>query len=166
MIIEAIQKERHRRSSFSCGADSLDRFLHESAQQANDKGLSRTFVAVTEEDRTIILGYYTISIVQIEAGALPDRSARRYKLPRDRGLPAILLARLAVSQQHQRQGIGSFLVADALARCVRATSEVGGVAIVVDALEESVVEWYETLGFVRFAPTSLRMFFLLSRLLK
>jgi hypothetical protein len=59
-----------------------------------------------------------------------------------------------------------FTVADALARCVRATSEVGGVAIVVDALEESVVTGIRNTRVYSIFCNLVTDFFLLSRVLK
>jgi len=47
---------------------------------------------------------------------------------------------------------------DAMARCARVADEVGCVAIVVDALDEKVVAFYERVGFRRFEPGSLKLF--------
>jgi hypothetical protein len=47
---------------------------------------------------------------------------------------------------------------DAMARCARVAKEIGGVAIVVDALEESITTFYERVGFKRFEPGSLKLF--------
>jgi predicted N-acetyltransferase YhbS len=82
---------------------------------------------------------------------------RKLKLPKHE-LPVALIARLAVPNDFHKQGIGSLLLMDALARCARAANEIGGVAIVVDTLDRSIVAWYERLGFVLFEPESLRMF--------
>jgi hypothetical protein len=91
LIIESLQKGKHRRIDFTCGNEALDRFLHESAHQAVVKGLSKTYVAVEEDDETTILGYYTVTTTRIEAGEMPD-------------LPASLVARLAVSEHRKKQG--------------------------------------------------------------
>jgi hypothetical protein len=47
---------------------------------------------------------------------------------------------------------------DAMARCARVADEVGGVAIVVDAIAEDVAPFYERIGFRRFEPGTLKMF--------
>lgn len=157
MIIESLQKEKHQRLTFSCGIESLDRFLQENAHQAVAKGLSKTYVAVDEGDETVILGYYTVTTTHIEAGELPDTISRKLKLPKQE-LPASLVARLAVSERIKGQGVGSLLLVDAMTRCARVAAEIGGVAIVVDALEEHVVPFYQKVGFLRFEPGSLKMF--------
>jgi GNAT superfamily N-acetyltransferase len=157
IIIESLQRDKHQRLTFSCGKEPLDRFLHESAHQAVAKNLSKTYVAVDESDETVILGYYTVTTCRIEAGELPSEMTKALRLPKHE-LPASLVARLAVAENIKGQGIGSLMLMDAITRCARVASEIGGVAIVVEALEESVVPFYERVGFRRFEPESLKMF--------
>ena len=157
MIIESLQKGKHHRLAFACGKEPLDRFLHEYAHQHVEKGLSKTYVAVDDDDETVILGYYTVTTCRVEAGELPAAIARKLGLPKHE-LPASLVARLAVSESIKGQGVGSLLLIDAMARCARVATEVGGVAIVVDALEENVIPFYERVGFQRFEPQGLKMF--------
>lgn len=63
-----------------------------------------------------------------------------------------------VSETVKGQGVGSRMLMHAMARCTRVAREIGGVAIVVDALEENVTAFYERVGFLRFEPGSLKMF--------
>lgn len=157
MIIESLQKDKHKRLTFRCGTESLDRFLQENAHQAVSKGLSKTYVAVADEDETVILGYYTVTTTHIEAGDLPETVIRRLRLPKTE-LPASLVARLAVSETFQGNGIGALMLMDAMARCARVASEIGGVAIVVDALNDEIVPFYTKYGFVRLEEGSLKLF--------
>lgn len=157
IIIESLHKDKHHRLGFACGKEPLDRFLQEHAHQAVAKNLSKTYVAVDESDETVILGYYTVTPCRIEPGELPRDVARMMKLP-ELELPASLVARLAVSESVKGRGVGSLMLMDAMARCARVAGEIGGVAIVVDALEESVVTFYERVGFKRFEPDALKMF--------
>ena len=157
MIIEPLQKDKHQRVPFTCGKEPLDRFLHEHAYQAVAKNLSKTYVAVDETDETVILGYYTVATCRIEAGEIPEDVAHRLRLPGS-DLPGSLVARLAVLERVKGQGVGSLMLMDAMARCARVSNEIGGVAIVVDALEPAVVGFYERFGFTRFEPDSLKLF--------
>jgi GNAT superfamily N-acetyltransferase len=157
LIVESLQKAKHHRLGFRCGNEPLERFLHENAQQASEKNLSKTYVAVDESDEAVILGYSTLTTCRIEAGELPRAVARILKLP-GRDLPASLLARLAVSESAQGKGIGSLLLLDAMVRCARVSEEIGGIAIVVDAIAEAVVPFYERIGFARFHAESLKLF--------
>jgi GNAT superfamily N-acetyltransferase len=157
VIIESLRKDKHHRLAFTCGKEPLDRFIHEYAHQAVAKGLSKTYVAVDEDDQTAILGYYTVTTCRIEAGELTQTIAKKLKLPKHE-LPASLVARLAVSESVKGRGVGALLLMDAMARCARVADEVGGVAIVVDAMDEAVTRFYERVGFSRFEPQSLKMF--------
>ena len=157
IIIESLQKDKHQRVPFSCGKEPLDRFLHEHAHQAVEKNLSKTYVAVDEADESVILGYYTVATCRIEAGELPEEIAMLLNLPK-RDLPGSLVARLAVLEKIKGQGVGSLMLMDAMARCARVSSEIGGVAIVVDALEADLIPFYERFGFTRFEPGSLKLF--------
>jgi predicted GNAT family N-acyltransferase len=67
------------------------------------------------------------------------------------------LARLAVSKSLQGQGLGGQLLAAAARRCMRASQEVGGTALMIDAKDERVAQWYASYGAVRLndAPFSL-----------
>jgi GNAT superfamily N-acetyltransferase len=157
VIVESLQRGKHNRLAFRCGTESLDRFLHEHAHQAASKGLSKTYVAVDEGGEAAILGYYSLTTCRVEPGELPEAVVKTLRLPRHQ-LPAVLIARLAVAVGASGQGIGTGMVVDAMTRCARVAAEIGGVAIVVDAIDLRASLFYERLGFKRVAPGSMRMF--------
>lgn len=68
-------------------------------------------------------------------------------------VPAVLLARLALDQHLHGRGLGGILLADALQRVVVATALVAARFVVVDALHESAVAFYEHHGFRRIPST-------------
>src|SRR5579871_1215050 len=150
---EAIAK-KHDRKAFDCGQDELNRFLQQFARQAHEHGASKTYVAVDDADGKTILGYYTLSPAQVDFYRVPE--VARLKLGRyDVG--GFRLARLAVSQSLQGQGLGGQLLVGAARRCMRASQEVGGTALMIDAKDETVARWYTSYGAVRLtdAPLSL-----------
>ena len=59
---------------------------------------------------------------------------------------AFRLARLAVDLRFQGRGLGGQLLLAAGRRCLRAAAEVGGVALLIDAKNESVAMWYASYG--------------------
>jgi len=73
-------------------------------------------------------------------------------------VPATLLGRLAVDRRYQRQGLGVFLLLDALARALRATGDVGSVAVVVDAIDEPARAFYERCEFIALPDQRRRLF--------
>lgn len=157
LIIERLDRTKHNRLAFSCGKDVLDRFLHETAHQAFVKNIAATYVIVDENEPDRILGFYSVSNFQIDAGELPDVIRRRYALPNGR-IPATLIGRLAVAEAEQRKKLGTHLMIDALIRCCLAAEQVASTAIVVEALDEDVVPFYEQYGFMSFSETSRKLF--------
>jgi hypothetical protein len=73
---------RHDRQGFDCSRQELNDWLRQVARQHQDKGLSKTFVAVREIEPTRICGYYALTLAELENRHLPD--AWRKKLPRRR----------------------------------------------------------------------------------
>ena len=87
----------HDRQGFDCGRQELNDWLRQVARQHQDKGLSKTFVAVREEAPIRICGYYALTLAELENRHLPE--AWRKKLPRR--IPGVRLGRLAVDKQYQ-----------------------------------------------------------------
>jgi len=63
-------------------------------------------------------------------------------------VPGFRLARLAVDRRWQGRGMGGQLLLAAGRRCLLASAEVGGVALVIDAKSERVAHWYSSYGAV------------------
>ncbi|SFG37030.1 Acetyltransferase (GNAT) domain-containing protein [Novosphingobium sp. CF614] len=80
-----------------------------------------------------------------ERAALPTARLRRGMPDK---VPLLLIARLAVDAAFQGIGLGADMLADALRRCA-AASEIAGVrAVVVHAIDDDAVGFYERHGFV------------------
>jgi predicted N-acetyltransferase YhbS len=62
-------------------------------------------------------------------------------------IPAIILARLAVDQSCQGQGLGYSLLPDGLLRCQAAAGYIGAKVILVHALSDKAKAFYEYFGF-------------------
>lgn len=144
----------HERSGFQSGVPELDRYLHHQAGQDARRKATAAFVLV--DSQGAIAGYYTLSSSTIQVAEFPEAIAR--KLPRYPVLPATLLGRLAVSQTHQGKSLGRFLLMDALYRSCRNTSEVGSVAVVVDALDENARAFYLYHDFIQLRDSPYRLF--------
>lgn len=141
----------HDRRSFSCGVEALDEYLRRFARQHADANVSRTYVAAVGIE---ICGYYSLAMSGIRKENLPARHAGRFpNFP----LPVARLARLAVATQHQRQGLGELLLADALRRCLRLSEEIGMIGVVVDAKDERARKWYQRYEFERLPDSPLTL---------
>jgi GNAT superfamily N-acetyltransferase len=137
----------HERGSFSCGKPSLDKFIRELATQYERRDMGRTFVA-TVPPAAVVLGYYTLAAGAVACDQLPAEAAR--KLPRH-PIPVVHLGRLAVDQRAHGQGLGKFLLLDALSRCLRLAEQTGVFAVEVQALDEEARQFYLKYGFTSLA---------------
>ena len=133
----------HDRSGFQCGQPMLDDFIRQLASQHEKRNISRTFVAV-EEDETRVLGYYTLANGRIDVAHLPEGR----KLPR-LPVPVVLLGRLAVdkSQQGTPRRLGETLLMHALWRSVLVAQNSAVYAVEVDAIDDKAAEFYRKYGF-------------------
>jgi len=147
--------KRFARATFSCGHPELDKWLRTQAGQQERSGNTRTFLAVVDDPDPRVVGYYATTAYRLE---LPEAS-RAFGRGRQRyPIPAVLLARLAVDQTCQGQGLGGRLLLNALSRIAEASSRVGFQLIVVHAIDETAAEFYRHVGFAQFADHSLDLF--------
>lgn len=149
----AIEKS-HNRKDFDCGQADLNIFLAQHARKAHENSVSKTYVAVDAEDAVTVHGFYTISPAQVEFFRVPEiarPAGSRYPVAGFR------LGRLGVSKSLQGQGLGGQLLVAAAVRCMRASAEVGGTAMIIDAKDETAAAWYRLYGAVPLldAPLSL-----------
>jgi GNAT superfamily N-acetyltransferase len=142
-VIERLAK-KHDRTSFNCGRPMLDDWLKLRASQFERRDLARTYVA-TKKGGTTVLGYYAISNHRVTCDALPAEEAKG--LPRI-DTPVVLLGRLAVDQSAQGQGLGEFLLVDALRRSQHVADQIDVRAVEVDAIDEDARAFYAKFGFV------------------
>ena len=154
--------DTHDRLSFSCGVPDLDHYLHVQAGQDARRKVAAPFVMV---DMTgSVAGYYTLSAYAVRSGELPPDLARR--LPKYPLIPATLLGRFAVSQAHQGQKLGRFLLMDALLRSWRNTAEVASVGVVAEAYNEAVRGFYLRHEFIPLLDQSRKVFIAMSTIQK
>ena len=143
----------HKKVEFRCGNDLLDNYLHKQAGQDVKRKLSACFVL---SDSSIIKGYYTLSSASIRRSQLPNDIVKILP-PSYQDLPVTLLERLARDNKFRGEGIGEFLLVDALKRSYDTTSHVASLAIVVDPIDNDAVRFYEKYGFISL-PDSGKMF--------
>jgi GNAT superfamily N-acetyltransferase len=151
--IEALAPH-HDRNRFSCGVDSLDRYLRTQASQDVRRKANGVFILVEPDRPDVVLGYYTLCATGVAQGDVP--SAARKHIPRYPMVSATLVGRLAVSQARQGERLGAMLLADAVRRAYASAATVGSSMLVADAISERAAAFYEGNGFLRL-PDSLRL---------
>lgn len=136
--------KHHNRDAFDCGDDELNQFLHRHARQSHEKGGAKTYLAISENDEKV-LGYYSLSPASIAYERTPQvikRGLARHDVP------VFRLGRLAVDLCVQSQGLGGQLLLAAGRRCLLVAAQAGGVALLIDAKNKPVAEWYASYGAV------------------
>ena len=143
---EAPISRTHDRDVFDCGEEDLNEFLRRHARQSSERGGAKTFIATPVGDDHRILGFYSLSPASVEYArtpALVKKGLARYDVP------VFRLGRLAVDRTMQGRGLGGQLLFAAGRRCMLAATEVGGVALLIDAKNDRVARWYESFGALR-----------------
>lgn len=130
----------HDIEGFECGTASLNDWLTKRAVRNQRSNASRTFV-ICEDNR--VIGYYALATGSVERRMATSNVARNMPDP----VPVIILARLAIDQSHSGQGLGGFLLRDALLRSLKVATQVGVKALLVHAISEAARRFYEKKGF-------------------
>lgn len=143
----------HDRKGFDCDDVELNDWLSQTARQHKEKGVSSTFVAVADEASAEVLGFYAISLAELVNADLPAQYRKR--LPTK--VPVFRLGRLATAKRHQGNGIGEYMLFDAIDRVTRIAREVGGVGLVVNA-KPNAVNFYKSYGFEQIADHPQNLF--------
>jgi len=139
--------DRDDRSRFSSGNVELDRFFRQYAGQNQFRHhIGSTYVAVND-DSGEILGFITVAPAHIDE--LPKDLRRKLPLY---PLPVLRLARLAVSETRQGQGLGKALLRFVFELALKLSSEYGCIGVLVDAKKDAE-PFYHQYGFYRLEVT-------------
>lgn len=145
----------HNREDFSCGNEQLDRYFKITASQDRKRNIAVPYVIVNLENPQII-GYYTLSMTSIDLGELPNSIAK--KLPKYPLIGVTLIGRLAVAKNYKGMGWGKLLLMDALYKSLEASKQVASFAVIVDAIDEQAVKFYQRFDFQTFPEQPLKLF--------
>ncbi|MFM7603306.1 MAG: GNAT family N-acetyltransferase [Pseudanabaena sp.] len=153
--INLLDSQSHIRSTFCCGEESLDTYIRKQASQDLKKRVSTVFVLI-DEPQMDVLAYYTLSSYMIDVTALEESFAKR--LPRYPSLPATLLGRLAVDNEHKGRRFGELLLIDALKKAKDAATQVASLAVIAEALDKRALSFYIKYGFKQFRQEPMKLY--------
>ena len=123
---------------FECRSAEQTEWLRHHARQAHAAGTSKVLV-VTQADSRLVVAYYAWSMASISIEDAPSRVRRgagRYPQP------VALLARLGVSLDHERRGLGAGLLADAIGRTAQLGAEIGCRGMLIHAETPEARDFY------------------------
>lgn len=153
LIAEPVRlNSQHNLSKFDCGNHRLTYWLKRHALTNQNASSTYTFVI---EESAFVVGYYAFSIGSVAYIEAPGRV--QAGMPARFEIPIFLLARLAVSQSHQRQKLGQRLLRHAIKRAIEITKLAPLKAIVLDALDEDAKSFYSKFDFQTWPVDQLRM---------
>ena len=155
LIICLLDTDQHDRDAFDCGEPALNEYLQKTAGQHLKKGIANTYVLVTRSESKIILGFFTLSFLEVDLSEVPEKYGKN--LPRLH-LPAVKLGRLAVDKSCQGKDYGRLLLVDAMQRVAAAIRNTAGVVgLFVDAKNQNVAAFYEKFGFIPLRDNTLSL---------
>lgn len=126
---------------FDCGEPALNQFLQRYALINQKAHSAQTYVCCLQGQ---VVGFYSLVVGRVEVADAPTRVAKglaRYPVP------VMILARLAVAQDHQGKGLGRALLKDALLRTAQAADIAGIRCVVVHAKDDKARQWYASWEF-------------------
>lgn len=134
-------RDEHEVGAFDCGVPALNRWLRDQAKRAQAASTSRTYVWAKDDGD--VVAYYSVAPTQVFREDLPRNLTSGYSR-----IPAYLLAKLALDRSLHGQGWGALLLVDALETIAQAAETGGGRLVVVDAIDDRAVAFYEHHDFV------------------
>jgi ribosomal protein S18 acetylase RimI-like enzyme len=139
--------------NFDSGEPTLNRYLTDYASQDLKRYLASVFLGIDNSTRKVI-GYYTLSSSRIDISELDNEYTK--KLPNYPYLPSILIGRLAIDKDYQRQKLGEYLLLDALNKSFK--SEIAAFAVIVEAKNTRAANFYKSFGFREFLDNPDKLF--------
>jgi GNAT superfamily N-acetyltransferase len=145
----------HPIENFDCGREELNLYLQRFAWQNQQAGAAQTYIGLADD---AVIGYYSLSVGHVAREEAPERLTKG--LARH-PIPIMLLARLAVDQRWQGQGVGKSLLKDAMLRTLQAADIAGIRAFAVHAKDDEARRFYMRFDFIPSPSDPMHLFVLL-----
>lgn len=126
---------------FDCGIKNMNAWLLQTARKWQRGGGCQVMVLADEQRQ--VKAFYALSAGQISRERAPKPMQRNAPDP----LPVVVMGRLAVSLDCQGKSVATSLMLDAFDRVLAVRETIGVTALMVHALSEDVVPFYEKFGF-------------------
>lgn len=129
--------------AFNCGKHELNDYLKRHAAKNMVLGINRTFVLIDDPGK--VAAYYTLAGATVKRKDVPVDETIYPGYP----LPIVLIARLAVDQEYQGNGLGAKSLISAMRHSVELSdSGLPAIGIALDVMDEDAMNFYEHVGFL------------------
>ena len=152
------EKEKALVEAFSCGKDSIDKYLKDDALEDLLYGITKTYlVFVTPENEdTFLLGYFSLTAdrVLITKKSKIQNLLVNWKNPVHRkSIPGVQIHHFAVNKQYQKRHFGQEMMYYAILFIKTAILSNLGACLITVQSEPDVRGFYESLGFCHTGQT-------------
>ncbi|WP_419208247.1 GNAT family N-acetyltransferase (plasmid) [Photobacterium leiognathi subsp. mandapamensis] len=129
-------------SSFNCGVDSINTYLHENMERDFKSSTAKPHLAVVDDE---VIGFFTLASHAIEKIEL--KGALKSSCPY-RSVSSIIIGKLAVDEFYQGEGMGKWLLGQAIKTAWECSRDVGTKLVVLHA-REGTEAFYQQAGFIQ-----------------
>ncbi|CAB4611027.1 unannotated protein [freshwater metagenome] len=129
----------HNVAQFHSRSQEQNEWLVRHGVQSHRMGSTRSMVVCTQETSDVV-AYYAWRMSEIDFDDAPPRlqvGSGKYEQP------MALIARLAVSVEHEGKGIGAALLRDAITRLVMISAEIGCRGVCIVAADAQAKSFYQ-----------------------
>lgn len=138
---------REEIKKFHCGERTIDKWAREKCWKYHDKFRSITFVAKVESQPTV-QGFYSLSFSS-EISQKLVKGTDQEKYSADSNAPLVYIEYLAVLRSVQGNGIGRYLLFDAILRSYKISQNIAFYGLALRSLNERTQKFYRSMGFVQ-----------------
>ena len=142
--VEPLDRRKHDRVAFTCGASTLDNYLKNTAARQQDEDMTRVRFGRLDDSKDVIC-FHAMNAHSLDISSLDEPFRKRF--PRYDAIPSIYISMIGVHSDYQGFGIGSQMMGDAMRQATRAADAIGARFLVLDALNEKAANLYHRLGF-------------------
>jgi GNAT superfamily N-acetyltransferase len=142
---------QHDTAAFCCGELDIDEWLHNTAMTESNNGRISPWVCLDADGR--IVAYFALMTIVVVNGDLSG------KLKNGNGSDstAILLAKMGMHKGHRGNGLSPLLMLEVFKACYEADRHSAVRLVVVDALTDKLVPFYQRHNFKEMASTKRRL---------
>jgi len=126
---------------FRCGVPEIDQWAQVKCRPLQDINRTKTFCAFLDGGSSV-QGFYALSFDSKDTERL-NQAFKRFP-----NVPVVYLTYIAVLRSVQRQGLGSFLLVDALRRAYGVSQHIGFHGVALRSLNDDTTRLYKKYGFV------------------
>ena len=139
-----LDPHQHHKDEFNSGQTTLDDWLHHYAGQSR-RGNTAAVWVITDTDNMVVC-YASLAMTSVDRSASPKLLSKGAPAQ----IPALLIGRLATDTRATRLGLGTEMIRHILATAAELNIKAACRAVIVNALNDDALNWWQRFGFEPF----------------